>query len=52
MDKYEWLWKSLKEHKQSLVDKFENAEKPVPVQHKSTLDVMNYLEIIEKEQNQ
>jgi len=48
MNKYEWLWKTLKEHKQSLVDKFEAKGNPVPPQHQSVLDVMNYLEIREQ----
>lgn len=50
-NKYEWLWKTLKGHKQSLIDKFEIRGKPVPLQHKSTLDVMNYLEIREQAVN-
>lgn len=52
MNKYEWLWKSLKDHKQNLVDKFECQGKSVPIQHKATLEVMNFLEIREKEVNQ
>lgn len=57
MNKYEWLWKSLKQHKQGLVDKFNAKEILTPAemnagaQHKTVLDLMNYLELKEPENN-
>lgn len=51
MNKYEWLWKTLKQHKSGLVEKFESKGKPVPIQHTSTLQVMEFLELKEPQEN-
>ncbi|GAA4880108.1 hypothetical protein GCM10023310_70370 [Paenibacillus vulneris] len=51
MNKYEWLWKTMKQHKKELVEKFEKAGKTIPIQHSSTLYVMEALELKEPENN-
>lgn len=57
MEKYEWLWKTLKQHKQGIIDKFDTKERITPeqiyarMQHKTVLDIMEFLEIKEPQNN-
>lgn len=57
MNKYEWMWKTLQQHKRGLVDNLSCKVNPTELQtqsllwHGSTLEVMNYIEIREKTEN-
>lgn len=57
MNKYEWLWNTLKQHKQGIIDKFDDKENvtqeqvKAKMQHKTVLDLMEFLELKEVQNN-